>query len=283
MIETTADKQLAQQRRLATKTQDQRLVTEVVHGTGLSPWEARVVVDTIHEVYFTEPGTAPLKSGQLRYDCLRATEGAGKPLTECRQLSVVLTLIEREDQRVPGGADGLRRHKLARLAEEAREQGGLLTQEDLAQLLACDVRTVRRDIAHLKAKSGVIVPTRGQQKDIGPTVTHKGQAIRHWLDGKEPQEVARAINHSLHAVERYIQHFARVVFLAGQGFEPLQIAFTVGISSASTRTYLDLCHAFKTSAGFKHRLAERKAIGQAHHQGGDEKKGAPSRPAASSN
>jgi hypothetical protein len=283
MIETTADKQLAQQRRLATKTQDQRLVTEVVHGTGLSPWEARVVVDTIHEVYFTEPGTAPLKSGQLRYDCLRATEGAGKPLAECRQLSVVLTLLEREDQKVPGGADGLRRHKLARLAEEAREQGGLLTQEDLAQLLACDVRTVRRDIAHLKAKSGVIVPTRGQQKDIGPTVTHKGQAIRHWLAGQEPQEVARAINHSLHAVERYIQHFARVVFLAGQGFEPLQIAFTVGISSAGTRTYLDLCHEFKTSEGFKHRLAELKAIGQAHHQGGDDKKGARSRPAASSN
>ena len=283
MIETTADKKLAQQRRLNTKTQDQRLLTEVVQGTGMSPWEARVVVDTIHEVYFTEPGTAPLKSGQLRYDCLRATEGAGKPLAECRQLSVVLTLIDREDQKVVGGADGLRRHKLARLAEEAREQGGLLTQEDLAQLLACDVRTVRRDIQHLKTKSGVIVPTRGQQKDIGPTVTHKGQAIRHWLEGQEPQEVARAINHSLHAVERYLQHFARVLFLAGQGFEPLQIAFTVGISTATTRTYLELYHQFKTSEGFKHRLAELKAIGQAHHQGGDDKRGVLSRPAASSN
>jgi hypothetical protein len=257
MIETTADKQLAQQRRLAAKTQDQRLLTEVVQGSGLSPWEARVVMDT-HEVYFTEPGIAPLKSGQLRYDCLRATKGAGKPLADCR-------------------------HKLARLAEEAREQGGLLTQEDLAQLLACDVRTVRRDIQHLKAHSGVIVPTRGQQKDIGPTVTHKGQAIRHWLEGKEPQEVALAINHSLQAVERYIQHFARVLFLAGQGFEPLQIAFTVGISSAGTRVYLNLGHEFKTSEGFKHRLAELKAIGQAQHQGGDYKKGVLLPPAASRN
>jgi hypothetical protein len=145
------------------------------------------------------------------------------------------------------------------------------------------VLTVRRDIQHLKAKSGVIVPTRGQQKDSGPTVTHKGQAIRHWLEGQEPQEVARAINHSLHAVERYLQHFARVLFLAGQGFEPLQIAFTVGLATATPRTDLDLYHQFKSSAGFQHRLAELKAIGQAHHQGGDDKKGGLSRPAASSN
>jgi hypothetical protein len=200
-----------------------------------------------------------------------------------RQLSVVLTLIDPDDHKVPGGADGLRRHKLARLAEEAREQGGLLTQEDLAQLLACDVRTVRRDLAHLKARCSVIVPTGGQQKDIGPTVTHKAQAIRHWLEGQEPQEVARAIHHSLHAVERYLQHLARVLFLAGQGFEPLQIAFTVGISPATTRTYLDLYPQFKSTAGFQQRLAQLKAIGQAHHQGGDDKRGVLLPPAASSN
>jgi DeoR/GlpR family transcriptional regulator of sugar metabolism len=40
----------------------------------------------------------------------------------------------------------LRRHRLGRLCEEACDQGGLLTQEDLAQILSCDSRTVRRDI-----------------------------------------------------------------------------------------------------------------------------------------
>jgi DNA-directed RNA polymerase specialized sigma24 family protein len=249
------------------------MISEVVHGTGISSWEARIVVDTIHDVYFREPGTAPLQSGQLRYECLRADQPAGRPLAQCRQTSVVLTLLDSDDAKV-NGAEALRRHRLARLAEQAREQGGLLTQEDLAQLLACDVRTIRRDIQRLKTDSGVVVPTRGQQKDIGPTVTHKGVAVRHWLDGKEPQEVARAINHSLHAVERYLQHFSRVVFLAGLGFSALQIAFTIGISSATVKTYLDLYGQFKTSEGFKARLAELKAIGQAHYQGGDDKKGA---------
>jgi len=258
------------------------MIQEVVAGTGMSPWEAHVVIDTIHEVYFREPGQTPLRSGQLRYDCLAADQGAGKPLKDCRQVSVVLTLIDPVDRHQPGGAEGLRRHRLARLAEEAREQGGLLTQEDLSQILSCDVRTIRRDTKVLKDQ-GIILPTRGQQKDIGPTVTHKGVAIRHWLEGKEPQEAARAINHSLHAVERYLQHFSRVVFLAGLGFEALQIAFTIGLSLATVRTYLQLYDHHKNQEGFKTRLAELKAIGQAHYQGGDDKKGALSLKPGSSN
>jgi len=272
MINNTSERSQQQADRLAIKTQDQRMLTEVVRGAGVSPWEARVVVDTLHEIYFQEPGAGPLRSGQIRYECLRATEGAGKLLKDSALTSVVLSLLDSEDMKIRSDILKLRRQKLARLAEQAKEQGGLLTQEDLAQLLCCDVRTIRRDIKALKAL-GVVIPTRGQQKDIGPTVTHKGQAVRHWLEGKEPQEVARALNHSLGAVERYLQHFSRVVFLAGLGFERLQIAFTIGISSATVGSYLELYQQFKSSEGFKQRLAELKAIGQAHYQGGDDKKG----------
>jgi biotin operon repressor len=272
MINNTSERSQQQADRLAIKTQDQRMLTEVVRGTGVSPWEARVVVDTLHEIYFQEPGAGPWRSGQIRYECLRATEGAGKLLKDSALTSVVLSLLDSEDMKIRSDILKLRRQKLARLAEQAKEQGGLLTQEDLAQLLCCDVRTIRRDIKALKAL-GVVIPTRGQQKDIGPTVTHKGQAVRHWLEGKEPQEVARAINHSLCAVERYLQHFSRVVFLAGLGFERLQIAFTIGISSATVGSYLEIYQQFKNSQGFKQRLAELKAIGQAHYQGGDDKKG----------
>ena len=74
-------------------------------------------------------------------------------------------------------------------------------------------------------------------------------------------------------MERYLGHFARIVFLAGQGFGKLQIAFTVGISMATVTTYLDLYEHHKNSEGFRHRLTELKAIGESHFQGGDEKKG----------
>jgi hypothetical protein len=274
MVKTTEDQQLDQQRRLEAKTQDQRLVNEVVEGTGMSPWEARVVVDVVREVYFNEPGNAPIRSGQMRYECVKATEGAGKPLRDCQMTGAVLTLTEKGDAQLQRekGMEGRRRHLITRLTEEAREQGGLLSQEDLSLLLHCDVRTIRRDIAKLRDESEIHVATRGQQKDIGPGVTHRGVAIRKWLEGNEPQDVARAINHSLTAVERYIQHFSRVVFLGGRGFEKLQIAFTVGISTASVGTYLEIYSEYKSTAGFKNRLAELKTIGGAHFEGGDEKK-----------
>lgn len=266
----------SQEERLTAKTQDQRMINEIVAGTGISPWEAEIAIKIIHEVYFAEPGNGPLRSGQMRYECISSTQGAGKSIKESRMTAVVLTLIEPEDHtvRAQKGSDGLRCHKLLRLTEEAREQGGLLSQEDLAQILDCDTRTViRRNIASLRNDYDIYVPTRGQQKDIGPGVTHRGQAVKHWLEGKEPQEVALAINHSLTSVERYLQHFSRVVFLGGKGFEKLQIAFTIGISNASVGTYLELYHLHKDTVGFRNRLGELKAIGASHYDGSDEKKG----------
>lgn len=276
MKKTTEELSAEQAARLTVKTQESRMMAEAIEGTGMSPWEAKVLIEAIREVYFAEPGSAPLRSGQLRYECVRHDQGAGKPLAECQLVSVVLTLLEADDHKVAAqsGADGLRRHRLCRLSEEAYAQKGLLTQEDLAQLLCADVRTVRRDIRRLQKEADVIVPTRGQQKDIGPGVTHKGVALARWLEGKDPQEVARAIHHSLHAVERYIQSFARVVFLAGKGFELLHIAFTMGISTHLARTYLELYTLHKDSPGFHLRLGELKAIGAAAYAAGDEKRGA---------
>jgi DeoR/GlpR family transcriptional regulator of sugar metabolism len=75
----------------------------------------------------------------------------------------VLTLHDPEDIDLSNesGADGLRRHCILRLTEEAREQDGLLSQEDLARLLHCDVRTIRRDVRVFREME-VIVATRGQ-------------------------------------------------------------------------------------------------------------------------
>jgi hypothetical protein len=274
---TTQECQAEQARRLAAKTQDQRMVNEVVTGTGMSPWEAQVLVGVVREVYFATPGNAPLRHGQMLYTCVKVEAGAGVALKECPMTSVVLSLMGEGDDQVQG-AEALRRHRIGRLCEEAREQGGLLTQEDLGQILCCDARTIRRDIKALK-EMGIHIPTRGQQKDIGPTLTHKGVAIRHWLDGKEPQEVARAINHSLRAVERYLNHFARSIYCVRHDFGVLQTAFALGISNASVQGYLDIYQEFKGREGFKLRLAELEAVGAAHHEGGDAKKGALLEPA----
>lgn len=268
-------------RRLELKSQDQRLRFLTVQGAGISPWEAEILVEVVKEVCLTEPGLAPLRSGQMRFECVALGEGAGKPIRECRMTTVMLTLLDLKEDQILGmreGASALRRHRIQRLTEEAREQKGLLSQEDLALLLGSDPRTIRRDIRFLRETCGILVATRGQIQDIGPGVTHKAVAIRHWLDGKDPVEVAKAIHHSLNAVERYIHTFSRCVFLRRKGFHPLEIALTVGISSAGVGTYLDIYEAQRGSPEYARRFEEIDLIGASHFEAEDAKKGGPLRP-----
>jgi len=146
-----------------------------------------------------------------------------------------------------------------------------LTQEDLANLLMCDVRTIRRDTKDLKDK-GIILPTRGQQKDIGPGISHRAIAIRLWLEGKEPIAVAQHINHSMKAVDNYLQKFKRVAFLKRKKFNDFEIALTVGISVSASKTFCYLYEEYKGKAFFKQRLEEIDLVGSQYYHAQDEKK-----------
>lgn len=271
------DKPKAEQaRRLRLKTQEQQLAKMAVDGAGLSPWEAAELVKMVAEVYFAEPQDNPIRSGQMFYECAATSEGAGKPLSECDLARVVLTIHDPEDIQIHNaeGADGLRRHCILRMTEEAREQDGLMTQEDLARLLHCDVRTIRRDVKHFRER-GIVVATRGTMKDIGPGVSHRGVAIGHWVNGDDTPEIARKINHSLAAVERYIDTFARVVFLEQQRFDCFAMALTMRISVAGAKTFLAILEEHRHRPEFKRRLQELEIIGGRFFEAEDFEKGGP--------
>jgi len=269
----------AQAQRMAMKRQSARMLTEAMVGAGLSKWEAEALVNTIEEVYFSDPELCPVRDGQMRYSCIRCDEGPGKPLCECRKVSVTLTVLHCVDKQdlaghaAPGGMSAeVRQRRIVRIVEEAREQGGLLTQEDLAEILMCDVRTIRRDITTLK-QQGFVLPTRGQQQDIGPGVSHRALAVEKWLEGKEPTEIARLIRHSLAAVENYLEKFKRTAWLSlEKNFNPFEIALTVGMSVASVQVYLDLCAQYKDSPELVRRLEDIQTVGQAFYCAQDEKK-----------
>ncbi len=267
---------VSQTSRLEIKTQLQQLQVAAEHGAGLSPWEAAALVEIVDETFFQSADAVTYRSGQLKYSCVKSSEPAGKPLEQCGMVTVRLTLFDREDRReLPPDACGrctdMRRRRLLRICDEAREQGGLLSQEDLGELLMCDTRTVRRDIAELK-KEGVVVPTRGTVKDIGPGVTHKAVAIRLWLEGKEPTEVARHIHHSLKATEVYLEKFKRVAYLVGKGFTLHEIARVVGISTAATETFRDIHSEYRKTPFYKHRKDEIHVCGHGFWQAEGEKK-----------
>jgi hypothetical protein len=104
-------------------------------------------------------------------------------------------------------------------------------------------------------QKGILVPTRGQQKDIGPGLSHKVMAVKLYLERHHPVEIARRLYHSLKAVERYTECFARVITLHEQGLNLTEIAFVVQISQALSQQYLDLYRQYNT-AEYRQRLDE---------------------------
>lgn len=266
-----------QARRLQIKNINQQMKNLAVQGAGISPWEAQVLVDLIEEVYFSELNQNHLQPGQMKYRCIAAEEGPGKPLKDCKMIPVVLTIFDERDKGDFSAENNkdrsieLRRRRLVRISEEAKEQGGYLTQEDLSELLMCDIRTIRRDVKNLKT-IGIVLPTRGQQKDIGPGITHRAIAIRLWLEGKEPIAIARQIKHSIEAVENYLQKFKRVAFLRGKQLNDYEIALTVGISVYAAKTFSQIYEEYKNKPFFIQRMEEINIIGAQYYQAQDEKK-----------
>jgi hypothetical protein len=258
MITLADTKSVQSAARLQLKTQDEALIRSAIAGAGLTPWEAGVLPEVVRNIYFEESASVPLRDGESRYTCVAATEGAGKALSSCRfvvvRLSVLCVAADLAVQQRDGAA-GVRRARLLRFACEAYEQGGLLTQEDLGLLLHCDERTVRRDI-QLLSKNNIRVPTRGLVQDIGPTLTHKGQAIERWLRGEEPVAIARSLFHSLAAVERYLADFQRVSLLLMKQMDAVSIAQATHLSSPLVETYTAIYHQARKNLAYDYRFTE---------------------------
>ena len=137
------------------------------------------------------------------------------------------------------GSTALRRVRILRLVQEALEQGGEPTQEDLGNALGVTARTIRVDIAALEA-AGYRVATRGKLRGMGRGQTHKVLIVELYLKRHTYSEIMRRTHHSAYAIKRYIQTFGRVVMLTRRGLSVSEVAFAVGISERLAKEYLDL-------------------------------------------
>jgi DNA-binding Lrp family transcriptional regulator len=133
----------------------------------------------------------------------------------------------------------LRQVRILRLVDEAMDQGGEPTQEDLAKGLGVTARTIRSDIAALEAE-GYRVATRGKLRGVGRGQSHKVIIVELYLKRCTYTEIMRRIRHSAYAIKRYLQTFGRVVMLTRKGLTVREIAFAVAISERLAQEYLAL-------------------------------------------
>lgn len=261
MIQTTALRDAESSKRMFLRSAVTTLEKVVAKGTSCSPFEAAVIAEKAQEVFrlgaYNDDQT--MQPGQIVWRSIAEDEPAGKPLSECVFKTIRLTLhLFEEDREVlhQYGHSAKRGQQCMRMAVEALDQGTLLTQEDLATLTDSDVKTIRSDMKRYQKHYDVLIPTRGNKRDIGPGVTHREKAVELYLQGKDAVAIARDLQHSLKAVERYLQTFKRVLYCQWQVRDSLKTAMIVGVSVALVNRYLALRDRFIRTDGYKERIAE---------------------------
>lgn len=230
--------------RLDVKNLDNQFINTIIHGLNCSSFEAKAVLDTVHEVYgdYFEC-SEELAPGKAKFIVISAEEPPSAKLAEATMVKVILTINDdKEDLPIKEseGVGALRRHRLNRISHEAFMQGGLLTVEDIAnRVFCCGERTIVRDLKHLRDQ-GVFIPLRSTIKDMGRTLSHRTLIIKEWVKGAEYSEIARRTNHSVKAVSNYVNKFKQVVALMQDGYDIHTIAFVTKISKRLAEEYIDI-------------------------------------------
>lgn len=132
---------------------------------------------------------------------------------------------------------------VARLFQEAYDQGGVLAIPDIVALCGCCYSTAQKARQRWEKAHEMLLPTRGTIHDLGSRPTHKAKIIDLHLQGLSTLEISRLTYHAPPCVDRYIDDFERVLILykqLGKGRSIDKMAFYSGLSVALVKQYVAL-------------------------------------------
>ena len=225
--------------RLAVKQPSEAIIERIQSDFNMAPLVARTLYEQVRS-HFERYYQLRNDTCQLTYLAISSAAPAGRRLEECERVPVKLTLHTVDDlMALKVGVSVMRQARILRMTEEAYEQGGLLSHEDLACLLCTSLATIKRDAQALRAE-GYSVLTRGHVKDIGKGVSHKAQIVADYLAGYTFSEIEFRRRHTIRAIQRYCQDFVRIIRLTERGFSPAEIRRTTNLSERLVAEYLQL-------------------------------------------
>lgn len=199
-----------------------------------------------------------LQEGQIVAIVVGVDEKSGKPVEKMKKQKVILTLnngLEDMSSQAEFGQAGLRQIKIQRITDEAIEQGGVISQEDLSYYLGCSNRTIKRDICEIR-KRGITVTTRGVLQNIGRGQTHKAEIIRLYLNDHTYTDIRRKTHHSIGAIKRYLESFSKVLMAKHHGINDIsELSSVTGLSKYLIGQYLEIMSDCKTDATMSSNLS----------------------------
>ena len=195
------------------------------------------------------PATTHLRPGQCLWNAVAIDTRADS--AKLRLVPVVLTLVDEADitQLAAGAPLGsVTQQAIARVCDEAYQQGALLSMRDLGLLTwhrESQMTTYRQawESAH-----GRQLPHPGTLQDMGTCLTHKTAiVVKAVYEQRDPRQVARETHHTQQAVDRYLKDFHRVRTCYRQKPDPAFICQVTGMSPHLVTQYLNIIEKYENN------------------------------------
>lgn len=193
------------------------------------------------------PERIRLLPGQLLWLAVATNEktGYGKTMLKSKLVPVMVTVISSEDLELMAENrltfKELRPGIVARILKEAKAQGGVLALSDVGIMLGISNSAVSTSVKEYQRQHPKeVLPYRGTIHDMGPTTTHKLQAIELKFKGCLTKEIARQIHHDPSNVDIYQKDFERVYALFQDDKDVNQISFLTKLSRQLVEQYIKL-------------------------------------------
>jgi len=167
----------------------------------------------------------------------------GQKRSEYKQEVIELPYITEEDIELKRKGISKVEHdrlRIERLTKAAKEQGAMLTVEELAAIMNRTAVTISKRIQEYHEVNDDVLPLKGYILDMGRGTTHKKIILELYEQKVAPPDIAKQTNHSLQAVDRYIKDYERVKFLVRRSIDKQQIKHMTGRGVTVINQYIKI-------------------------------------------
>lgn len=195
------------------------------------------------------PAYTHLRPGQCLWNAVAIDTRADS--ARLRLVPVILTLVDAQDiARRAAGESHVRiaEDVVARLLEEAYQQGALLSMRDIALLTGRSESTVTQTRQRWETAHGRLLPHPGTLQDMGTCITHKTAiVVKAIYEGRDTRQVAQETKHTQQAVDRYLKDFHRVRTCYRHTPDRAFICQVTGMSAFLVDQYITLIEKYEGS------------------------------------
>lgn len=215
--------------------------TEFPHFFG--PYIRDLLADKI--ISFLEaitPDITSVRPGQILWMALDMNTRGDSP--KRKFVPVILDLITEDDvAKLTRGITptNVAMDALARLFRQAYQQGGILSTRDAGLIMNRYPGYISLMRLRYEKLNDCILPHTGALHDMGSSISHKHVIIRKSvLEKKDPAQVAREVNHSQKAVDRYRKDYFRVKTAFLHNSDPEFVSRVTGLSKFLILQYIEI-------------------------------------------